>query len=210
MSGEEGEHRLLPLVKEFLLSEMSYDQSCMLEEVPSPWGRPDLVAFEGSRDDIGLGLPDPAAIRLLCFLQRESPIRMRDLQARLGMGRTSLAKLVHALVNPGLVRAGEDGLLLGAGLPPPLPGLCAVEIKVRDWRSGLRQATRYESFSDSAYLFLGSVSPKIDLPRFKRTGVGLVSLAEPSEEILPARPSSEHNISVGRMLVENRIRGLLS
>ncbi len=202
------EHQLLPYAKGFLSSEMCYNRSCMAEEVPSPWGCPDLVAFDRNPDGVGFALPEPG-IRLLCLLRREAPIQVEDLQARLGMGRTSLEKLLRVLDDSGLIRVGDDGSVLSAVAPPPLRRLCAVEMKVRDWRSGLRQAFRYKSFSDRTYLFLGSPSPRVDISQFSKMGVGLVSLPGPNV-ILPAKPSSESNVQVARMLVENRIRSLLS
>jgi len=100
-----------------------------------------------------------------------------------------------------------DGRTLGLG-PRPLrrfEHICAVEIKLRDWKAGLAQAVRYKTFSDEVYVFLGRIPKAPPRHAFTRSGVGLVQLGpEPAVVVAPTDTSNE-NVTMCRRIVEENI-----
>jgi hypothetical protein len=67
------------------------------------------------------------------------------------------------------------------GKKPATPSITAFEIKVKDWKSGLRQAYRYSFFADLSYLVVPeelapSVSMHINV--FQNMGIGAMAFSK--------------------------------
>lgn len=61
----------------------------------------------------------------------------------------------------------------------------AIEVKIKDWQSGLYQAWRYNNFADKSYLAIYSdFEHRIDINDFKDANVGLISFDEDTIKIL--------------------------
>lgn len=61
----------------------------------------------------------------------------------------------------------------------------AIEVKIKDWRQGLYQAWRYNTFAERSYLALYSEFAKdIDIKLFKMYNVGLIVFDENKIDIL--------------------------
>jgi hypothetical protein len=61
----------------------------------------------------------------------------------------------------------------------------AIEVKIKDWKQGLYQAHRYNSFAEKSYLALyEKFTEGVDIDLFKQYNVGLISFNESGMKIL--------------------------
>jgi hypothetical protein len=61
----------------------------------------------------------------------------------------------------------------------------AIEVKIKDWRQGLYQAWRYNSFAEKSYLAIYKpYAKKVDVAQFVEYNVGLIVFDEESIDIL--------------------------
>lgn len=189
---------------------MGYQDPCILEEVPSPWGRPDLVALRPNPSVPTPFLPtERAALSLISLLESKGSSRVCDLSRRLGISMRGLERLLGHLEERGLIENRKDLVLPSPAVCPGLGHLIAVELKVADWGSGLAQACRYRIFADEVLLFLGRASRRVNLDGFRRARVGLVDIGRGSVVLVPTRPTTSCNVQAGRRLVEARVGRLL-
>ena len=76
----------------------------------------------------------------------------------------------------------------------PTSGACiAVELKVRDWKSGIRQALVYKLGADAAYLAMPIEHVRrVDLDELRKFNIGLLSVS-PEEVREHVRPKRSQN-----------------
>lgn len=68
----------------------------------------------------------------------------------------------------------------------------AIEVKIKDWKQGLYQAYRYNSFAEKSYLALyEKYCTGVDIDLFKQYNVGLISFNETGIKILN-KPKTNH------------------
>jgi hypothetical protein len=206
-----GERDLLEPAMSLLEDHLGYPRESMLAEVSTPWGRPDLVAFN-------LPAPNPQTERvlsrseivLLSMLGRMGPLGESEMAYHLGMKLSSVRSQLDGLLSRGLVEE-IGGAIAVSGQWSHLDSVCAIELKLRDWRRGLLQALRYRVFADLVYLFLARIPASLKTQAFSENGIGLLRLGDSTEILLAAEPVSAHNLAHARMLVEENIRrGLAS
>jgi hypothetical protein len=185
---------------------LGYPRESMLAEVPTPWGRPDLVAFNMP---VPRPLPERVLSRseiiLLSMLGRMGPLRESEMAHRLGMKLSSVCSQVDRLLSRGLVEE-IGGAIAVSGQWSHLDSVCAIELKLRDWRRGLLQALRYRVFADLVYLFLARIPRSLKTQPFSENGIGLVRLGASTQILLEAEPASDHNLAHARMVVEENIK----
>lgn len=90
------------------------------------------------------------------------------------------ARVLNQLVKQGALKRLEDGDYENPGsCVSPIGPIVAIEAKLRDWRSAVRQAYRYREFSNQSWVLMDTarISPALDqLPLFVRSGIGLASM----------------------------------
>lgn len=77
---------------------------------------------------------------------------------------------------------------------PDLKELTTVEVKVKDWSSGYRQAVHHRIFAENSYLAISSkyshrVLKHID--QFEDAGIGILEVDGNVKEVLPSRLSTD-------------------
>lgn len=77
---------------------------------------------------------------------------------------------------------------------PNMEELTAVEVKVRDWSTGYRQAVHHKIFAENSYLAISAeyshrVMKYIGL--FEHGGIGILEIDGKVKELLPPRSSTE-------------------
>lgn len=149
-------------------------------------GRADLVwgRFEGSRSlgelrrHAGL-LQNITSSRILAVLQRGAGQPEEDLLRKVGVSRPVLRKWLQALSDAGLVeRDSGDFYSLADRRKMPKVEICSFELKLKNWRRALYQATRYRSFSQRVFVVMPSRSAQVAWKHkhlFQKANVGLVS-----------------------------------
>jgi len=174
----------------------------MAEEVESPWGIPDLVAwtqFKPTGNPLGR-----KSLQILSAVRREGPTPLSRLSERLGLTGITLERLLKVPIERGMVSM-EDGVVSVYSVPRSSIGLTAVEMKLRDWKSGLKQAIRYKTFADRVYVFLGYVPSTLDLAAFAGEKIGIAELQPSPRVLLDAGPVADENVEAARVLVREAI-----
>jgi len=144
--------------------------------------------------------PPPLSVRdsvLLSTLRRLGSTRVDILEARCGLHRGALRTGdLDRLEALGLVERGPGGRVTLATDWIQRIRVVAIEAKLRDWRSAIRQAQRYLHFADEAFVAL----PHSTVQRmngafqiFNRTSIGLISVGPELTVKVPAAPSLEHD-----------------
>ena len=77
---------------------------------------------------------------------------------------------------------------------PNLREITAIEVKVKDWSSGYRQAVHHKIFAENSYLAISvkyshRVMKRIDL--FEHAGIGILEIDGKVKELLPPRLSTD-------------------
>jgi hypothetical protein len=77
--------------------------------------------------------------------------------------------------------------LIGMPIDGTSIDLISIEVKIRDWRKVLKQASDNRFYVDLSFAALPeSQIPQLDLSMFKSRGVGVISVNGVAEEVVPA------------------------
>lgn len=203
------EHDLITKARAFMADALGYEPNMLFEEVPSPWGRADLVGVRSASPSPARWTPiGRSAFSLISVLEMERSIGVDGLVDRFGMTRRSLIHLASAPLARSMLQVNGHNLTVGPQPMTPFGQICAVEIKLRDWRAGLSQALRYKTFSDQVYVFLGDLPKATSFDPFRRSRVGLVQLSPEPRLVLEAAETSDENVGLCRRVVEENIAKL--
>jgi hypothetical protein len=197
-----GEHELIPDIRAFMRTQK--DQ-LILEEVPSPWGRPDIVVATPSKTlDPSVAPLRRSDLTVASLVKRSGGLTRRFLAERCGLTQASLDPVIDRLVSRQMVLE-DDGVLRDSEAPDLFDDITAIEIKTRDWISGLRQARRYRTFADQVILFLNRSIKGLDVSSFYGEGIGLAYVKpSPHFAIVPNR-DNPGGIEFARRIVEENI-----
>jgi len=203
------ECNLVAKARAFMSDALGFERHRVFEEIPSPWGRPDLVGIQPASPFHPRWRPiGRKAYALISLLEKEGSIGVDDLVDRFGMTRRSLAELLRGPLAASVLQSDGENLSLGPRTVKPLGRICAVEIKLRDWRAGLGQALRYKAFSDEVYVFLGDMPKQTPFDSFRRSAVGLAQLTPSPHLVVKGADTSAENVGLCRRVVEENISKL--
>ncbi len=153
----------------------------MIAEMPGPSGIPDLVALPnpGAALTRRLDSKIPAilsrtAIEIVASLKVRQGITLKSLQSRVPRADRTISQSLRHLIESGAI-IQEGNLLYRAGPLQPVGNLYALEAKVDDWRKGIRQAFRYQSWCSASSLVLSRMPKNSDLliSTSRRLSIGL-------------------------------------
>ena len=120
--------------------------------------------------------------KVLATLRGRKNIRISEIAENSGLSQETVRRQLRQLRNAGIVDIGERGRVrIVHEVSPPFNEMVAFEVKVKDWKSGLRQARSYKSFANRTYLALPSMranSVKKHLQVFRLFNVGLVGIGK--------------------------------
>lgn len=191
-----------------------YSHIAVVPELVMPSGRPDIVVAEFDLDVFRM-----RAAAALPACTAPLPVRVARLIRELG-GEATLDELVAAfplevtrprmrnaassLTRLGLAERRGAAIVLATAWQPALGSVTAVEAKVSHWRHAVRQAQRWESFVEGAWLafprrYLASVPREAGLRRF-----GLIAV-ESGEARIVRRPRKRRVDRDARALVEEHL-----
>jgi hypothetical protein len=200
-----GEYELIPDIKAFVKTK---ENQLILEEVPSPWGRPDIVVATPLKpldpDMVPLGRFD---LSLVSLISRSGGLTRRCLAERCGLTRVSLDPVVERLVSRKMVLE-DDGVLRASEAPGLLEDIIAIEVKTRDWISGLRQARRYGTFANQVILFMDRSIRGLDPSPFYGEGIGLAYVKPSPHYVIEPDRSNGGIVEFSRRIVEENILGI--
>jgi DNA-binding transcriptional ArsR family regulator len=157
---------------------LAHESTCSEGRADIVWGRFEPGQSPARFREHSALLRNPTASRLLAALRQRSAQSEGDLLQRLGVTPPVLRKWLRALVEAGFVvetsahryRAISSHVL-------PVVEICAFELKLKDWRRALYQATRYRSFSHRVFVVMPSESADTAFryqDSFRKANIGLV------------------------------------
>jgi len=137
-------------------------------------------------------LQNPTASRLLAILRQRSAQLEEDLIPRIGVTVPVLRKWLRALLEADFVTTTQDGRF--RAIPRnafPTVEICSFELKLKNWKRALYQATRYRSFSHRVFVVMPVNSAHVAFQNaelFRRANVGLVAHDNSGESRVLVRP----------------------
>ena len=163
-----------------------------VSELACQLGRPDFVTIESRRgiewpSEVLGALRVPATVRVLALLKERVSRSEGYLAEASGLSIPVARRAIRALEESGLVeRLANGGLIVNGHLRGLDAELWAFELKVRDWRRALYQASRYKTFAHRSSVvvaerFSGPAAKSLD--RFRRLRVGLYALSTETGEL---------------------------
>lgn len=135
----------------------------------------------------------------------------KNIHTQLGYSQKELEeRILPALYESGLIDVQDGSYTVRASLETEgLNKVIAVEAKVRDWRSGFRQALRYQEFADESYLavYEQHVAPCLaNKAAFETAGIGLIGVSNEGLTVhIEASNVLQYNKRINRLLAQERI-----
>lgn len=182
------EKEMIPIIKRDLPRLFGATHSA--EEFVSGNGRPDLVfACASAESSCWKGdSPDYQTIHLLIkFLNRQG--RVLHVDEVFGVDVASHKKtqaIINTLKKMGFVEyRDEKHLVVRRKYRPIVEEFVSIEAKLSDWKSGIYQAARYKSFSNSSYLAISEdYIENVDRNFLKKNGIGLITVSNEGASII--------------------------
>ncbi|MDB5225156.1 MAG: hypothetical protein JWL87_108 [Candidatus Adlerbacteria bacterium] len=180
------------------------------EEFVSGNGRPDLVFARFTSETSSRGALDYETLHLLVrHLNKEG--RVYHVDEVLGIdlqNRKRVHGILDVLSNYGFVEYQDDThFIVRRKYQPVADEFVSIEAKLSDWKSGVSQAIRYKSFSNSTYLAISEeYLDRVDRQTLRASGVGLISVSrENASLILKARTSKPKSMVSNYYLTERLV-----
>jgi DNA-binding transcriptional ArsR family regulator len=175
-------------------------------------GRADLVwgRFDKSRSIRELRrhsdlLKNLTSSRILAALDREAELSEEELLERIGVSRPVLQKWLRALAKAGLIeKDAMDSYSLISDQRMPKVEICSFELKLKNWKRALYQATRYRSFSHRVFVVMPPGSAGVAYRHkhfFERANVGLVSHDTSGQSRVLVRPKTRQPHATHRAIM---------
>ena len=165
---------------------------CTGRELGAGYGVADLVlvTLNVKKCDIRKGhnqskpLLNEAFFRALKYIpdikqdKKTCPVELDYLVTKTGLSKSFLKySLIKGLKDDGYIKEiGKNTYLKVNGWVPIAKEVIAIEAKIKDWKRGVLQASRYKSFADKVYLALPKETIKsVNLELLRSLNVGLIS-----------------------------------
>src|SRR5260370_31306402 len=99
--------------------------------------------------------------------------------------KVNIKKLLLFLECNCYVAIGEDQLIRIKKYKPHAEKMVAIEAKLKDWKSGINQALRYQFFSHKSFLaFPAQYIHRVDIKLLQQYNIGLIAVCKDNIEIL--------------------------
>jgi hypothetical protein len=123
--------------------------------------------------------------KVLAALRGQKLTHLSQVEEATGLSQKTIRKQLRLLERFQILTAeGEGQIRVGRAIRPPFREIAAFEAKVKDWKSGLRQARSYRSFAHRVSLALPlgrAESMRKEIQVFRRFNVGLVGVGRQGE-----------------------------
>lgn len=142
--------------------------------------------------------------RILTRLSVRRCVSVEDLSSMLGMSQETVRSHVSRLITLKIASVQDRKIRLTSAAKSPFKEVTAFEVKTKDWRRGLYQATHYKVFANRVALALPEEKARNVAAGhsevFKKFGVGLLGLS-PDSFTFHIRPKKREPISPSRALM---------
>lgn len=211
------EKSMMPILLASQNSIIKYDKTVLArQEFSAGTGIADVVMF--SIDDKALSkrlkkkqaaLTDYRLLSTYLAITRKPSISKDELVSSLSFSKKSVyEEIIPTLVDAGLIEEIDSKLLcLVDEIKSPVMKCVAIEAKVKDWKGGIKQASRYKEFADETYLAIYKKFSRVPLENielFKMLDIGLL-IVEDGHVELAYQPRNSHVKALNRLLASERL-----
>lgn len=118
-------------------------------------------------------------------------IRLNNLEICNSKNEKEFKQFLKVLEKQGYIKVIDDKIEVIKKINLVTKNLVAVEAKLFDWKSGIKQAIRYKEFSNKVYVAIEETQlEKVDRDTFRRENIGLMTVSKSGvKEII--RPKKE-------------------
>jgi hypothetical protein len=157
----------------------AFESTCSEGRADIVWGRFEPGTCPTQFGEHSTLLQNATASRILAAMRKRASQSERDLQAKIGVTSPVLRKWLRDLVDTGLVVKTRNDRYRAASNKVFRPiEICSFELKLKDWRRALYQATRYRSFSHRVFVVMPCDSAQAaytNKAQFCKANVGLIA-----------------------------------
>ena len=125
------------------------------------------------------------------------------------LSQPTVTKLLAGLINSGLVAEKEGAYVAERGIKgATTENIIAIEAKVKDWKSGVRQAMRYKEYADYSYLAIYESHINNCLKNsmiFEQLGIGLIGVSDEGVTLHLEAKQSDVTNPASRLLAFERM-----
>jgi hypothetical protein len=172
---------------------LAHESTCSEGRADVVWGRFEPGRSPAQFREHSALLRNPTASRLLAALRQRAAQSEPDLLQRLGVTLPVLRKWLRALLQAGFVVETSDHRFRTISCRVfPIVEICSFELKLKDWRRALYQATRYRSFSHRVFVVMPSERANAAFmyqDSFRKANIGLVSHDTTGDSKVLIRPA---------------------
>jgi hypothetical protein len=158
---------------------LAHESTCSEGRADIVWGRFEPGRGPAQFREHSALLRNPTASRLLAVLWQRAAQSEGDLLQRLGVTPPVLRKCLRALLEAGfVVETGDHRFRTISSCVFPIAEICSFELKLKDWKRALYQATRYRSFSHRVFVVMPSERANAAFryqDSFRKANIGLVA-----------------------------------
>lgn len=156
------------------------------------WGRFEKGSSPAKLRQHSALLQNPTASRVLATLHQGLAQSEDDLKRRIGVTTPVLRRWLRALRDARLVTLTQDERYRAAPRKTLVPAeICSFELKLRNWRRALYQATRYRSFSHRVFVVMPAENANTAYKHgetFRKANIGLVAHEASGQSRVLIRP----------------------
>ncbi|MDQ5982182.1 MAG: hypothetical protein QG549_179 [Patescibacteria group bacterium] len=161
----------------------AFKTNTTVKEFSAGYGIADLVFvknFKNHNQTARLPLDNYYAVQVALSTFKNKEFTVNDVQRITGLSRVSSLKVIKLMIERGYALKAKAGYVRIKPLEKnSAKKIVAIEAKLSDWKSGIKQARRYKSFTDECYLaILGKYEKNIDYKLLDECGVGLIVFNE--------------------------------
>lgn len=160
-----------------------------LEEFSAGTGIADLVLFDAGKNGLSKrskknipAITNIKELEIINIIGEKQPLSEDVISKRIGKSKEYTLRILKELLDKNVLRHNSKGYSSKLRLTDnTVSKTVAIEAKVKDWKSGLRQAHRYKEFADYSYLAIYKRHSKSSIDRielFKQLGIGLLVIAD--------------------------------
>ena len=182
------EKEMIPILKRDLPK--IFGSTHIAEEFVSGNGRPDLVfaCASSKRSFWKQTPPNYQTLHILVkYLNKEGRVLHIDKILSVDIqNRKKIQAILDTLSKEGYIEyQDKNHLIVRRIYQPIIEEFISIEAKLSDWKSGVYQAVRYKTFSNSSYLAISEESlDRVDRSFLRLNGIGLITVSGSSANII--------------------------
>lgn len=216
------EKSMIPIIRSCYES-LSVSQKDMdaLEEFSAGTGIADLVLFKPNEKELKKRLSrhlpsitNSKDLKVIQSIQIIGNQTNEQIARNCKLPQSTTNDILLSLIDKGVVESTKKGYRLLFSIRSNTDRSIAIEAKIKDWRSGIKQALRYKEFAQ--YVYLAMYDDKIEPclakeDMFKQLGVGLIGVSNSGiKEYIKPQYNHREIIEFNELLASERYLSIIN